>query len=51
MKNVSLGGKMIGDGHPVFILAEIGSNFDGSFEDSMVSGFGWPLMIMIRPAI
>ena len=30
MKAIKIGNKIIGEGHPTFIIAEIGSNFDGS---------------------
>jgi sialic acid synthase SpsE len=32
MKRIKLGERGIGDGEPVYIIAEIGSNFDGSME-------------------
>lgn len=32
MKTIKIGNKLIGEGQPTFIIAEIGSNFDGSLE-------------------
>jgi len=32
MKTIKIGEKLIGEGQPAFIIAEIGSNFDGSLE-------------------
>ena len=29
---IKLGNKLIGDGHPAYIIAEVGSNFDGNFD-------------------
>ena len=34
MKEIKIGTKYVGKGHPVYIIAEIGSNHDGSFEKS-----------------
>ncbi|MDD5096276.1 MAG: N-acetylneuraminate synthase family protein, partial [Candidatus ainarchaeum sp.] len=32
MKPIAIAGRTIGPGHPAFIIAEVGSNFDGSLE-------------------
>lgn len=32
MAEVALGNRMVGDGHPVFVIAEIGINHNGSME-------------------
>ena len=34
MKGIRIGDKQIGDGHPTFIIAEAGSNHDGSLEQA-----------------
>ena len=31
IKPIKIGKKFVGDNHPCYIIAEIGSNFDGSF--------------------
>ena len=31
IKPIKIGKKFVGDNHPCYIVAEIGSNFDGSF--------------------
>ena len=31
-KEISIGGRLVGNGHPSYIIAEIGANFDGSLE-------------------
>lgn len=35
MKSVHLGGRAIGDGEPVFVIGEVGSNFDGDYERAL----------------
>jgi N-acetylneuraminate synthase len=32
MKRIKIGDRWVGDGEPAYIIAEIGSNFDGSME-------------------
>lgn len=34
MRRIKIGKRYVGDGEPVFIIAEIGSNFDGSLEQA-----------------
>lgn len=34
MKSIKIGNKMVGDDQPVYIIAEVGSNFDGSLEQA-----------------
>lgn len=35
MTEISVGSRTIGDGHPAFVVAEIGSNHDGSLEQAL----------------
>jgi len=34
MKKVKIGDRWVGEGEPTYIIAEIGSNFDGSLEQA-----------------
>jgi len=34
MKKVNIGNKLVGDGEPCFIIAEVGSNHNGSLEEA-----------------